>query len=89
MARERRRTPAPQPLEDDDQTVEMPRERPREDAPSVAVYLRSEMFHHARCHRPLFVIGYRPSSEEIHFRCQPCSENVFLPTAAVDRLVTR
>jgi hypothetical protein len=89
VARERQRTAERPILEDGDEVDAIPRELPREDAASSAVYLKSETFHHARCNRPLFVVGYRPSSEEIHFRCQPCRESVFLPTVAVERLITR
>ena len=88
-ARDRRSAAGPRILGDGDEAGEIPRELPREDAASVAVFVKAETFHHARCQRPLLLVGYRPSSEEIHFRCQPCSENVFLPTVAVERLATR
>lgn len=65
------------------------RELPQETQPSVAVYLKSETFHHARCEWPLVLIGYLPSNDELHFRCHPCRESVFVPTVAVERIATK
>jgi hypothetical protein len=65
------------------------RELPRASLPSVAIYLKEETFYHARCECPLVLIGYLPSNDELHFRCHPCRESVFLPTVAVERIATR
>jgi hypothetical protein len=57
--------------------------------PPASIYLTQEAVHHARCEQPLGLIGYRPSAEELHFRCNPCGESIFLPTIAVERLARR
>ena len=62
----------------------------REDTPRPAsVYLKLEAMYHARCEQPVTLTGYSSSTEELQFRCYSCSESIFLPTVAVERVETR